>query len=131
VNPIDPNMRIGTLGELLVQLRLLQYDVQAAVPLKDSGNDLIAVKGNVFRAIQVKTTTGDRFDCSGLAEKKYHVLALVRLIGEDLDIFLDQCEIFLVSKEMVGKAGYRAQELSKFALSAQIIDRLFGERQTA
>jgi hypothetical protein len=42
-NPISSEMRIGTLGELLVQLRLLQFDVQAAPPLKDSGNDLIAV----------------------------------------------------------------------------------------
>jgi len=43
-------------------LRLFQHGVQAAPPLKDSGNDLIAVRERVFRAIQVKTTTQDRFD---------------------------------------------------------------------
>ena len=45
-NPIPKNMKTGTIGELLVQLRLLQYNVQAAPPIKDSGNDLIAIKGN-------------------------------------------------------------------------------------
>jgi hypothetical protein len=37
VNPISPEIKTGTVGELLVQLRLLQFDVQAAQPLKDSG----------------------------------------------------------------------------------------------
>ena len=36
-NPISAAIRIGTLGELLVQLRLLQFEVQAAPPLRDSG----------------------------------------------------------------------------------------------
>jgi hypothetical protein len=56
-NPITEAIKTGTVGELLVQLRLLQYDVQAAPPLKDSGNDLIALRGFVVRTIQVKTTT--------------------------------------------------------------------------
>jgi hypothetical protein len=34
VNPISPEIKTGTVGELLVQLRLLQFDVQAAQPLK-------------------------------------------------------------------------------------------------
>ena len=59
-NPITERVKIGTIGELLVQLRLLQYDVQAAPPIKDSGNDLIAVKGEAFRGVQVKTTAGQR-----------------------------------------------------------------------
>ena len=50
-NPISARIKIGTIGELLVQLRLLLYQVQAAHPIKDSGNDLIAVKGEVSRAI--------------------------------------------------------------------------------
>ena len=55
-NPISQNLVTGTVGELLVQLRLLQYGVQAAPPLKDSGNDLIALKGYEIRTIQVKTS---------------------------------------------------------------------------
>jgi len=53
-----PELRVGTIGELLVQLRLLQFHVQAAAPLKDSGNDLIAVRATRFHTIQVKTTGG-------------------------------------------------------------------------
>jgi len=68
--------------ELLVQLRLLEYGVQAAPPLKDSGNDLIAIKGREFRAIQVKATRDAKgFDFNGkeLAERLYDILALVQL----------------------------------------------------
>jgi hypothetical protein len=60
-NPISDQLKTGTIGELLVQLRLLQYCVQAAPPIKDSGNDLIAVRGEEFRGIQVKTSTKGRF----------------------------------------------------------------------
>ncbi len=56
MNPLSKTCITGTIGELLVQLRLFQYGVQAAPPLKDSGNDLIAVRRETFRAVQVKTT---------------------------------------------------------------------------
>ena len=56
MNKITDNLKLGTVGELLVQLRLLEFDVQAAPPLKDSGNDLIAIRGIAMRAIQVKAT---------------------------------------------------------------------------
>jgi hypothetical protein len=35
MNPLDPNLKTGTIGELLVQIRLLQYDVQAVATHKD------------------------------------------------------------------------------------------------
>jgi len=41
-NPLPETVKTGAFGELLVQLRLLQYDVQAVQPLKDSGNDCTA-----------------------------------------------------------------------------------------
>ena len=44
MNPIDPRMRTGTIGEILVQLLLLQYGVQAPHP-----NDLIAISCHVSR----------------------------------------------------------------------------------
>jgi hypothetical protein len=46
----------GTLGELITQTFLLAHGVQAAPPIKDSGNDLIAVRGGSFRAVQVRTS---------------------------------------------------------------------------
>ncbi len=49
MNKITDNLKLGTFGELLVQLRLLEFDVQAAPPLKDSGNDLIAIRGTAMR----------------------------------------------------------------------------------
>jgi len=37
MNPLDPNLETGTIGELLVQIRLLQYDVQTVATHKDTG----------------------------------------------------------------------------------------------
>ena len=71
-------MAKGTIGELLVQTRLLQYGVQAAPPLKDSGNDLIALKGDAIKTIQVKTCT-NRFDTPLDLPEKYHRTYLSRL----------------------------------------------------
>ena len=62
MNPLHEDLAKGTLGEIFVQLRLLQYGVQAAPPIKDSGNDLIAIKEGSFKAIQVKTTDKDHFE---------------------------------------------------------------------
>jgi hypothetical protein len=77
-NPISNEVKTGTVGELLVQMRLLQHDVQAAPPLKDSGNDLIALRGFVVRTIQVKTTT-DGAPAWPPDARLYHLLAVVRL----------------------------------------------------
>lgn len=81
MNPISEKIKIGTIGELLVQLRLLKYEVQAAPALKDSGNDLIAIKGSSFKAIQVKTTIKGRINLPNLYE--CHILAIVKLESEN------------------------------------------------
>ena len=60
MNRVTDKILTGTIGELLVQVRLLQYGVQASPPIKDSGNDLIAVNGDAFRAVAVRTTTTGR-----------------------------------------------------------------------
>lgn len=60
-NPLHKNAHKGTLGELLVQLRLLEYGVQAAPPIKDTGDDLIAIKGETVKFIQVKTKAGHKY----------------------------------------------------------------------
>lgn len=128
MNPISKKLKIGTLGELLVQLRLLQFDVQAAPPLKDSGNDLIAVRGEAMRAVQVKTTTGagTHFEFSLRAlPKLYHVLAIVQLVGEGQDLHLDACRIFLLPRAEINKGRYSFHELAEYELSQDVVDRLF------
>lgn len=123
-NPIWPTVKTGTVGELLVQLRLLQYDVQAAPPLKDSGNDLIALRGFVVRTIQVKTTTTDVLP-AWPEERLYHLLAVVRLKGENRDLLLDKSQIFLVRKGDLFNLARNWAALRPFELSQTQIDELF------
>jgi hypothetical protein len=131
MNPLDDRMVTCTVGELLVQLRLLEYDVQAAPPLKDSGNDLIAIRGKQFRAIQVKATRDAKsfsFDHKELQERSYHVLALVQLVGENSRLALDDCRIYLVPKEAVEKGYYKPEKLAEFELTRAHVDTLFSEK---
>ena len=124
MNPISEQLNIGTIGELLVQLRLLQFEVQAAAPLKDTGNDLIAIRGNTFRAIQVKSTRNGRFNKNSLPDK-YHILAVVHLVGENDKIFLDKSKIFLIPKDEVANIGNNINDLNKFKLTTKHIEKLF------
>ena len=117
-------MITGTIGELLVQLRLLQYGVQAAPPHKDSGNDLIAIRRNVFRAIQVKTTATENYSIQDLPEL-FHILAVVFLVGEGPELYLDQSQVFLISNEQVSTAPRRIERLEEFRLCQDRIDTLF------
>ena len=116
----------GTIGELLVQLRLLQYGVQAAPPIKDSGNDLIAVNGHEFRAVAVRTTTTGRFQ-KPVADRLYHILAVVHLVGEDQDVYLDQSRLFLIPAGEVEAAGDRCDRLDPYAFNGDLVQRLFGQ----
>ena len=125
-NPISSQIRTGPIGELLVQLRLLQFDVQAAAPIKDSGNDLIAVRGEEFRGIQVKTRTRGQFQLANLP-KHYHILALVDLKGEENQIYLDHSEIFLLARAVVEKEGL-PKDLRPFCICQELVDSLFGLR---
>lgn len=125
-NPISENIKIGTLGELLVQTRLLQYGVQAAPPIKDSGNDLIAVKGEVFKGVQVKTTARGILQWNGLPEH-YHILALVSLAGEEDEIYLDATSVFLVPRKEVPNVSPNNSSLEKFRIRKGLVDDLFNE----
>lgn len=123
-NPISSNLVTGTIGELLVQLRLLQHGVQAAPPLKDSGNDLIALKGSVIRTIQVK--------CSAIGIPRirklpanYHLLALVELHGHDETLNLDESKVYLVPKENVPTLQRNEAGLSCYLLTPDHVGRLF------
>jgi len=126
MNPISKQLRFGTLGELFVQLRLLQFDVQAAPPLKDSGNDLVAIRGEGLRVLQVKTTAGDVFRLPKRTRRKlFHALALVKLEGEDRNLHLDRSKIFILRKADIKKASYRVDELQKCELSSEVVEGLF------
>jgi hypothetical protein len=123
-NPISRQITIGTVGELLVQLRLLQFGVQAAAPIKDSGNDLIAVKGDAFRSIQIKTCTDGNFSFQRLPPR-YHILAFVDLRGEDAQLFLDQSQIFLIPKDKVAVVSKTRSLLRNFVMNDRLVEELF------
>ena len=129
MNRISPELLKGTIGELLVQLRLLQFGVQAAAPIKDSGNDLIAVRRSVFQAIQVKTHTGVTYKTQNLPEH-YHLLAVVELKGKGHDLWLDRSRIFLIPKESIRHASRRFDRIQEFSLTQEHVDRLFSETES-
>jgi hypothetical protein len=129
MNEIHDTTRTGTIGELFVQLRLLEYGVQAAPPLKHSGNDLIAVKDTSFRAIQIKTTTTERFKKRGLPER-YHRLAVVHLAKPDSsEVSYDQSTFFLLSKLQVEHASCQISGLSEYKISQNLLNSLFSESE--
>jgi hypothetical protein len=128
-NPITENLKIGTLGELLVQIRLLENDVQAAPPIKDSGNDLIAVKGEAFRGIQVKTTAGTRIAQRPLP-KHYHILAVVFLAADEHSIFFDKSPVFLIPRYAIdANNGAVPSEIDQYALTKAHVAKLFAQTQ--
>lgn len=115
----------GTVGELLVQLRLLQYGVQAAPPLKDSGNDLIAIRGDIFKAIQVKTTASSPKLIKQDINRQFHVLAIVALKGEGNDLNLNDSQIFLIEKDQIINGGGKVRNLDECLLTPYRIDSIF------
>lgn len=97
-NPLWKTTISGTIAEILVQLRLLGYGIQAAPPIKDSGNDLIALKGEIVRFIQVKSSEVDAPQLRDMPEI-WHVAALVKIARfENGDVSLDQSKIYVVKK---------------------------------
>lgn len=129
-NPLFPTITEGSIGELLVQIRLLQFDVQAAPPIKDSGNDLIAIRCHSFQAIQVKTTAGDTYPVDKLPEF-YDLLAVIQIHGEKSNLLLDQSGIFLIPRKDVADAPRQISQLNKFVLCSHHIDEIFGARHYA
>lgn len=124
-NILDQKTIIGTIGELLAQLRLLEYGVQAAPPIKDSGNDLIAIKGWQAKYVQVKTTTTDRFRLNKLPDI-YHFVLLIKLKFSNKNrILLDRSEFFLLKREQIIKGTYLISELSDCKFNQNIINNNF------
>ena len=143
MNETPKPLLAGTYGELLVQLRLLQHGVQTAPPIKDTGNDLIAIRGGEFRALQVKTKLHSypvKFDRSKLffhnvktqRVRHFHLLALVILPEKisyddlvDFELRLDECVIYLLARKQITKGNFKKSELAPFKLSTKRIDQLF------
>ena len=116
-NPITKATIIGTIGELLVQLRLLEYGVQAAPPIKDSGNDLIAIKGEIVKFVQVKTFFISKVSKSYKLPKIYHIVCLVKLKADDEGKFLlDKSTIIVSEKDKTG-----GKELDQ-----KLVDKIWG-----
>jgi len=68
--------------------------------LKDSGNDLIAVRGDAMRAIQVKATKieDDGYRVRGGLPEHYHALAIVKFEGSEGTLYVSvRCVPSLVS----------------------------------
>ena len=128
MNQITDRILTGSLGELLVQTRLLQYNVQAAIPLKDSGNDLIAVNGREFRAVSVRTTTTGTYK-KPAKNRAYHVLAVVCLVGSGRNVLLDKSSVFLIPKEEVAAASTDCKKLDKYKFSRKMVEQTFGPLQ--
>lgn len=110
-NKLPPKMRIGTLGEIFVQLRLLEFDIQAAPPIKDSGNDLVAIKGTSIKLLQVKTSLHRTPSPRGKhLPEIYDLIALVRLRLENDKIDLEKSKIWILKK---GDLIQEKQELTR------------------
>lgn len=96
-NPITEKMETGTLGELLVQLRLLEYGVQADRGIIDTGNDLIAIKGKTVKFVQIKTSR------HGIPADRnfpniWDIACLVDLRVDSDGLLLDQSKIYILEK---------------------------------
>lgn len=133
MNPVTPEFKTSMTGELLVQLLLYTFDIQAAKPIIDTGNDLIAFKGRIVKGIQVKTTetSPPRRDSWNLPGKstEYDILALVGL-SEEAHKF-DNDKVYLLSREEVGenRGAYIRKNLfdslATFELSDERLSILF------
>ena len=126
MNPIYSTTKLGTLGELLVQLRLLQHDVQAAQPLKDSGNDLIAIRGHQLRAVQVRCTTTGYVNKPG-KNVLYDILVVVHVDDPATWRGVAEANVYLFTRSEVAAIRGKVARYVDNLLSAVLITTLFAE----
>jgi hypothetical protein len=93
-----------------VQFRLLQFRVQAAPPLKDTGNDLIAVRGMSMRSISVRSTIEKTF-IKPPSKRIYQILAVVAFAVKDKQVSVDASQVFLVPHAAVEQITNRVAML--------------------
>lgn len=130
-NSLPPRLATGTLGEVLVQIRLLQFGVQAAPPIVDTGNDLVAFRGHAVRTIQVKTSS-NKIPQSRRLPDRYDVLALVVLGSFDGIVSLDKSRIFLIPCKLARETKRNLSTLERYELrhdavaqSMWLLDKIF------
>lgn len=124
-NDLPPNVSRGTLGELLAQVYLLAHGVQAAPPIRDSGNDLIACRRGRFCALQVKTRKKHSFSRRGLPDI-YDGVVLIVLKEDDHQFGTTKPDIYLMRRndfEQADSLGKKA--LEDFRICPARIDYLF------
>lgn len=124
MNPLPSEIYIGVLGELLVQQRLLIFEVQAAKPLADTGNDLVAFKGRQCRTIQVKTTKKDE-PYPEKSGRDYDLAAFVLLKTHNGIFSADRSEIFLVPHADVATFHHASTNREPFRLTFEHVSAIF------
>ena len=85
---------------------------------------MIAIRGKEIRTIQVKATAGRQYGVPN-QKKKYDILAAVRLVGENREVYFDQCEIFLLRKEELAGRSRSFSQIGAMKLDRTRIDVLF------
>jgi hypothetical protein len=63
-----------------------------------------------------------------LKKMHYDVLALVQLAGENSELKLDDCNVYLIPKDAVRKGYYRPKELNQYKLCQPVVDGIFAAR---
>lgn len=124
-NPITTNIKIGTIGELFVQLKLLELDIQASPPLKDSGNDLIAIKNRTVRFIQIKSTTKALHRKQNLQNRIFDLLAIVHLKTSEAGINYNDSEVYLIPKNDALNIRLNKNTLAPYKISHDLITKYF------
>lgn len=118
----------GALGELIVRAVLFAHGVDASRPCADTGNDLIAVKGDQFRAVQVKSSVVDLVEkILDLGERRFHILAFVFFPkGSNRPYSVRDARVFLLGRDELMLGSYRPADLVGKEAGPATIDALFG-----
>jgi hypothetical protein len=126
MNDLPPKMFNGVIGELVAQLSLIEHNVQAAPPLRDSGNDLIACKGDVILALQVKARLTYSFSRAGLP-RKYDGLIFIHFEGYDgrIDLSRRRAVYLLTRQEFLNTPKLGKKGLKQFVLTPKRVEEVF------
>jgi hypothetical protein len=58
---------------------------------------------------------------------RYHLLALVELVGENAEVNWNESKIYLLPKDKVTKGYYTVDELNEYSLSRDAVNAIFPE----
>jgi len=124
MNALFENDFQGTLGELITQAYLLAHGVQAAAPVKDSGNDLIAVRGHSFCAVQVRTSRDGSINKPN-PKRLYHILAVVHLPFDRDFPLVDKARVFLFRMQDVADLARTVDDYPDALISDDLVLKLW------